>query len=588
MKTEIADILIVSLAVILLPLMYTCAGFIFSREILGSAVIVILGIYLLLRIFISNSFHSTLNIGYTDIIVAIVFIIGCIYKLSDGKGAGIDTMALLILYMVIRRLRVTHWMYIAFSISGTVQGAVVIFQAIGMVGSINNIHEACGTFYNPGQAGCFIAICSVVTVGYMLASRSRTAIVFLVVQLAGLIVCDSRTAWVAVVAAVLYLLIRQYNLKINAFKIFLTLIVFALFFLLLVCYRYESVAGRFLVWKISAQMFSASPILGLGAGSFSDNYMLYQALYFKENPSSQLSGYADDVMMPFNEYVCIGVQYGIFGVLILMALIYSVFKLPNKCSTIWRGAVIALLVIGLFSYPTEIYPILSLATIIVAFAACHNLRITIQFNFSYRLKLACALIVGVLIMGSGGYFCRYLRISNNTYSLYVTGKDLSNDDYNRVKNNGFFNEYYIGWLLSDPRATHSERLCDAKPSYQVYLYLGEYHYMRRDYEDAIKYLMTASDMIPCRLRANYYLWKIYKEKKNFTMALEIAQKVLSQEVKIESTTTLAIKRQMRDFINSGVGNFNKEKLEYHPKSQLLRQYTAYQKLEFRIQRKLQF
>lgn len=549
MKPEIADILIVSLTVILLPLVYPCVGFIFSEEILGAAVITVLGIYVLFRIVGFKSFHCRFNISYTDIIVAIAFIVACIYKLSDGKCIRVETLALLALYAVIRVVRVTHRVYVIFSISGAVQGAVVIFQAMGILGSANNMYDACGTFYNPGQVGCFIAICSVVTVRYMLASRSKAAMVSLVIQLAGLVICDSRTTWLAVVAGVLYLLIRQHSFKINTFKILLALLAVALFFAVLLCYRPDSVAGRFLVWRVSAQMFSVSPVLGLGVDSFSDNYMLYQALYFKENPTSPLSGYADDVMMPFNEYVGIGVQYGIFGVLIFMALIYSIFKSSDKSSTIWRGAVIALLVIGLFSYPTEIFPIMSLATIVVAFAVSHNAGFTISFDLSRRLRLAYVLIVGVSIIGSGFCFFGYLRISRIAYSLYATGEDFGGDDYSRVKNNCFFNEYYVGWLMSDPRATHFERLGDVKPSYRAYLDLGKYHYERRDYEDAIKYLMTASYMIPCRLRANYYLWKVYKEKNDFPKALEMAQKVLSQEVKVESTATLAIKRQMRDFVN---------------------------------------
>lgn len=552
MKPEIADILIVSLAVILLPLVYPCVGFIFSGEILGAGVIMALGIYLLFRIIDANSLYCRLNICYTDIIVGIVFIVVCVYKLSAGKSIGLESMALLALYAVIRVVRVTRRVYVIFSISGAVQGIVVIFQAIGMAGSVNNMYDVCGTFYNPGQVGCFIAICSVVTVGYMLASRSKAAIASLVIQLAGLVICDSWTAWLAVIAGVLYLLIRQHNFKINTFKILLALLAVALFSVVLVCCRPDSVAGRFLVWRVAAQMFSMSPALGLGVDSFSDNYMLYQALYFKGNPTSPLSGYADDVMMPFNEYVGIGVQYGIFGVLIFMALIYSIFKSSDKYSTIWRGAVIALLVIGLFSYPTEIFPVMSLATIVVAFAVSHNAGFTISVDLSRRLRLACVLIVGVSIIGSGFCFSGYLRISCITYSLYATGEDFGDDDYSQVKDNCFFNEYYIGWLMSDPRATHFERLEDAKPSYRAYLDLGKYHYERRDYEDAIKYLMTASYMIPCRLRANYYLWKVYKDKNDFPKALEMAQKVLSQEVKVESTATLAIKRQMRDFVNSGV------------------------------------
>ena len=81
-------------------------------------------------------------------------------------------------------------------------------------------------------------------------------------------------------------------------------------------------------------MIKHEPFTGYGVGGFSAHYMDYQAQYFKEHPDSQFAILADNIKSPFNEYLSVGVQFGILTWVLLIAagifLILCHRKHPNK------------------------------------------------------------------------------------------------------------------------------------------------------------------------------------------------------------------------------------------------------------------
>lgn len=83
--------------------------------------------------------------------------------------------------------------------------------------------------------------------------------------------------------------------------------------------------------------------------------MDYQAQYFKEHPDSQFAILADNIKSPFNEYLSVGVQFGILTWVLLIAagifLILCHRKHPTKAGYVSLLSLLSIAVFSFFSYP---------------------------------------------------------------------------------------------------------------------------------------------------------------------------------------------------------------------------------------------
>jgi len=102
-------------------------------------------------------------------------------------------------------------------------------------------------------------------------------------------------------------------------------------------------------------MIKHEPFTGYGVGGFSAHYMDYQAQYFKEHPDSQFAILADNIKSPFNEYLSVGVQFGILTWVLLIAagifLILCHRKHPTKAGYVSLLSLLSIAVFSFFSYP---------------------------------------------------------------------------------------------------------------------------------------------------------------------------------------------------------------------------------------------
>lgn len=81
-------------------------------------------------------------------------------------------------------------------------------------------------------------------------------------------------------------------------------------------------------------MIKEHPIIGFGTDGFEREYMLRQADYFRNNPSSRYNMLADDMQHPLNEFVYLWVNYGIFApLLLLVSLTLPLFVYIHKRNT---------------------------------------------------------------------------------------------------------------------------------------------------------------------------------------------------------------------------------------------------------------
>ncbi len=242
-----------------------------------------------------------------------------------------------IIFLKSRNLKIAILQTTSFSVLqglyvvGIFQAIYVILQYIGIYSSNHSAFDVTGSFDNP--AG-FIAVLSLLfPIGVYWCIKSKKMeqrLVFFSVGLIlfSIIISGSRTGLLAVIISTISILMLEFHLfsKIKRLKYF-KLVMFSSIILLLaglsVLYmlRPDSANGRLLIWDISTEMVKDKPLIGFGYQGFQANYMDYQAQYFEQNPDSIFAQLADNVTHPFNEFVKIGVNYGIVGLMLLVLLI---------------------------------------------------------------------------------------------------------------------------------------------------------------------------------------------------------------------------------------------------------------------------
>jgi len=130
----------------------------------------------------------------------------------------------------------------------------------------------------------------------------------------------------------------------------------------------SSIKRRIAIWKFTALMIKDHPLLGSGLGTFKYNSLNYQAKFFDQGENRHLYpyGFADEA---HNEYLQLWAELGIIGLGIFIWLIISYFSYGLKLLKKIRddgsgykqgiiiglmGAVVAVLVDGIFGYPLHL------------------------------------------------------------------------------------------------------------------------------------------------------------------------------------------------------------------------------------------
>jgi O-antigen ligase len=105
----------------------------------------------------------------------------------------------------------------------------------------------------------------------------------------------------------------------------------------------SSMGQRYMFWRYSLKLIAEKPLLGHGTGSFEKEYQRVASseLFLTKNPH--------------NEFLMIGVQLGLLGLLIYIGFLASQYfyakKLSEKEKWLAQGLLLSLIVTSLFNSP---------------------------------------------------------------------------------------------------------------------------------------------------------------------------------------------------------------------------------------------
>lgn len=430
-----------------------------------------------------------------------------------------------------------------------------------------------GDFYNTGPWGGFVSILIIISFfNYIYNTKAYNhKYIYLFYTLAlvpFLAASDSRAAWLTTIISILYIVIintksqtiirsLKYKLGILAFTLILIpTLIFGLY-----KYRESSVDGRFLIWQVSVNMIKDKPLTGYGIDGFQRNYMKHQAIYFHNNPESSYSLLADNNRFAFNEFLKIGVEHGIFGLIFSIVLIcFALFKKvkikderKKQTLIIARALLITLITFGFFSYPFSILQfqlllVLSLAVISAAYPTAFQTK---SFSFKYNYAFYNVLIVLFMCLIVFSFKTHYKYISSYSDAFTKWNKSLKSFYEDPISSISNLKDLYPilsenpDYLYTYGHALKITGLCNESikifehtillsPSYDALLELGECYEKTGQYTKAKNCWLKAAHMIPSRFSPEYMLAKMYVSIGNTPEAKNLINSLLNRKPKLST------------------------------------------------------
>lgn len=241
-----------------------------------------------------------------------------------------------------------------------------ILQIIGVCASSHLNFKMTGSFENPGPFGGFIAIMLAILGAYVLLNRNVDKWyekVLVILSMISCVLCIivlpasmSRAAWLALgVAALVFGLmelsladwLRKHKRCAIIASVLVMMVMTGVFFL-----KKDSAIGRLHIWNIELRSIANEPWTGHGKGSVLGVYGDMQAEYFAEkNRPEIIKKVAGCPEYAFNEYLKVGVEYGIPAMLAVIAVLIGSIHLLLKSHSPLAYGLIVFSVFAFFSYP---------------------------------------------------------------------------------------------------------------------------------------------------------------------------------------------------------------------------------------------
>lgn len=473
---------------------------------------------------------ESLNVSLT---ICLILVFGSLFPFLKNKSALIDQIinANLLLSLIVIVVGIT--------------------QLFGIVPSLNRSFLFTGTFYSITQYAMLLSFVFPISLLYGIRSKGNNKFIFLtitVIMFIMTVISKSRSAIIAEVLAFIIILFSECsNVRTNLLlftKRWLPWLLILSFAFLYIMYRFkaDSANGRALMWLISFDMFLDKPLFGFGLKGFESDYMLYQANYFIANPDSPFAQLADNTYHPYNEFIKIAVCFGVFGILILIFLMYVIISRAIANKGRWCPYLLAslatLFVWCMFSFPLDVSFIwaLSISWFLILTDGVELKRRVIKTRII--ISSLFLVLLGVFVYNSI-YVMQWKRIER--LSLRGQTEAMLSEYarlYPKLKSNGSFLYNYGAELHYIKRYKESKKIileCEQlQNDYNVQMIMADNYRHTDMIQNAVECYDLASNMTPCRFLPLYDQMKMLLETGDTICAIELANKIVNKKVKVKS------------------------------------------------------
>lgn len=429
--------------------------------------------------------------------------------------------------------------------------------------------EICfGSFSNSGLYGCFLAICS----SLFIACSSKTTkkyfkgplIALSALSLLLLPITMSRGSILSFGSAMLLLTLsikesREFMVRNRILLISIFLILGTGAYVI----KKPSADGRMHMNRIGLRIIQKNDLKGVGAGYYAGIYGAEQYEYFSEKVGDKageldISTIPESIRMAadcpyyaFNEYIMVGVEYGLVAAVILIALVTLSVVISFKSGDYWCYPLLSLSVFAFFSYPfeTKLFPLMFTAFLASVGKTEKNIKLNVTF-YSLMVLFSCHQLSKD----------RYIFdiIDNRSYQdnkdIFISqpnifvGSDILTGSETIVDQNVLFDYSQIYRMSGDYYRSDSILQLGTKISSDPMFWnvMGNNSLAQGKYREAEERYKHAFYMVPNRLYPLYLLAKLYHTEGDTARFLKMADKVETFIPKVESVNTERLRSEIRE------------------------------------------
>ncbi len=430
-----------------------------------------------------------------------------------------------------------------------------IMQLLGIAVSHNSMCPMTGGFANSGPYGGFLAVC--IAVVFAAAWRWRDSvnlydrILFWLSSVSGCLgivvlpASMSRAGLIALAVSGVVFALTKTEIKsyLRSHK-WLPLSVVAVSLAIgagAFCLKKDSALGRFHIWEMELRAIADKPLTGHGYGNALGSYGDAQAEYFEgEERGQERVRIAGCPEYAFNEYLRLGMEFGILGLLLSVAVIVlGTMMLCHSDSSLTFGLV-AWGTFAMASYPLAVWQLRLLLAVFLGAA----IGVSVKVGKKGRLILVPALVC--LSVGSMLVWLPENKHRKEAESKWLEERRFTNFGifdgmadrlailYPQLRRN-FRYLYDYGYALhKECRYEESNvilregALISSDPMF--YNIIGKNHEALGDYELSERNYIHAHNMVPSRLYPYILLMEMKERQGNTEQALAYARKALSLPV----------------------------------------------------------
>ncbi len=437
-------------------------------------------------------------------------------------------------------------------------------QLLDVASSNHARYPSTGTFYNPGPFCGFLALLSPLALFHILNKANRVlymlSCAYLVVAVTLMPSLMGRTGWIAAVAGSVYVMYLSGKIRTpKPSVLFGGSVVLVVLGILLFFMKPMSALGRFLIWRNGVSAMMQYPVTGVGwdnvAGALGDA----QERFFEAHPDSILGGVAGAPEYAFNEFLQIGIAYGIVVLcMFILVLLFSIKWSIKSGNYGIAGSLSAFIVICLSSYPLQFpeYIICVGLMTLMSISICGSLPVAVKVLFS---TVIVSLTVGVSI----GLNIRKDAISDWNKAKYIYQYRLNDRDCHQLDSLAYTQGWNAGLLFDYGKALRQKKMyeksnsilftgsrCSSDPMF--FNLMGRNFHDMGNFDRAEYFLRRSVTRLPGRMYPYYLLAKLYADSAFFDPEKfqAVYSQVMNMKTKIESPATRQMKEELHRMCDS--------------------------------------
>jgi len=433
--------------------------------------------------------------------------------------------------------------FLCFCVWSFFEAVCGIVQVLGRGLSHNTLFVMTGNFINPGPFGGFLAISMAVTGSYIIKYRKRYKglyrSVLMTASCLSFCLCFlvlpaslSRISWAALIVALALACIQDRTIRQKIFRHPLTVFASCLFAVCLVAAAFflkkDSAVGRMHIWRIECIAMAEHPF-GTGPGTILGTYGRVQEEFFRNNLDNVPAKVVEVAGCPeyaFNEYLHIGVEYGVTGMLLFISIIIFGIFLLYRSGSIFAGGLVAWSVFAFASYPFSVPRLNILFGLLLAVSAlylpCLSGRKCPSVLNCPLLTVCLAgvcLTVGIVLAVRSSETPRFRELYSAGYNQFLSG------EYEES-----FRTLSKGAAISSDPIFHviMGRDCEG---------LGDFRKAEAEY-------FIAHYMVPCRIYPLVRLTRLYLKEERNREAADLALKASKKHVNEKHLNMVHLRDEM--------------------------------------------